>query len=388
MTKRRNVYGMDFTMERDTEGSRVFGTLAEVLGYGCYDEFENDTFKYIPFDYDIDGGDDETCRPLFIHKRTGFKMYWYKYPLRYAYCNIENMTSDFLKDIVEDCVKSLSIEQQTEYYNMIIFGKFKEYLGIPKYKVCDEPYRIEEFIRDREGKILEIVERNDNGIVLKRTTYKENGDEDIVIDYRESTYSYNEYEITKIGKIRKRYITSYNANGDYSNSEFVLDKRVILENKDGMEVSVETNYYGDGHERTSVMIDYNGSHDYTSIIDGVRETYIHDKDGILRQLIVTDTLGHKTVYNMDTVNHVDGTIYHFQNGNFIAKQKDVLGRIILNVNAEDTIKTIFDGVTNKVKTREYYTTLLDDNSEKELENITQTMQKLTKNSYYGQMSDK
>lgn len=382
---RRNVYGMDFTVERCTEGSEAFGTLAEVVEWEI---FENDTFKYIPFNYDIDGGDDETCRPLFIHKKTGFKMYWYKYPLRYAYCNIENLTSDFLKEIVEDCVKSLSEKHQTEYYDMVLYGKFRKYLNIPKCKITNEPYKIEEFIRDNKGNILEIVERNDNGIILKRTTYKENGDEDIVIDYKELTYSYNKYEITKIGKIRKRFITSFNANGDYSNSNFVLDKRVILENKDGMKVSVETNYYGDGFERTSVMIDYDGSHDYTSIIDGVRETYIHDKDGVLKQLISTDELGHKTIYNMDTVNHIDGTTYHFQNGNFIANKTDELGRTVLNINAEDTIKTIFDDESNTVRTREYYFTLLNNNTEKELESLTQNMKKISLSSFYGKMGNK
>lgn len=381
MTK-RNVYGMDFAVERGTKGASSFGTFAEVVEWEIS---ENDTFKYIPFDYNIDGGDDETCRPLFIHKKTGFKMYWYKYPLRYAYCNKENVTSDFLKEIVEDCVKSLPKEKQIEYYNMIVYGKFKAYLNSPVYKIDDEPFKTEEYIRDKDGDISTIIERNISGAILKRINVDKEGNEMEVFDYLERIYKYTEYETITTGVIGKRYMTVLKEDGNYNDSVFLLDKRVILENKNGMKIAVETDYFHNGKEldtETKVMIDYIGSNDYTSIVNGIRETYIHDKDGELKRLIRVDKQGHMESYDMDIVKHVDGTTYYFQDDNFIANKKDELGRVVMNVNAVETIKSIYDDRGN-VRTREYYTTLLKNEDEKRY--AEELLNRLSLNSNYGVM---
>lgn len=361
MTDRRNVYGMDYTIERSTVGSKCFGTLAEVLGYGCYDDYENDTFKYIPFDYDIDGGEDETCRPLFIHKKTGFKMYWYKYPLRYAYCNKENVDSKFLKYLVDDCVNSLPEEKQEEYNNIIIKSKFKEHLNSPVFKADSIPNKVEEYIRDADKSIKTIIERNSDNEVIRKINLDKDGIEIEVFDYLSKTYQKSEYETIATGKIIKMYKTSLKDNNDYSDSTFILDKRIILENKNGMKIKVETEYFyyssDDIDEETSVMIDYEGSSDYTNIKSGNRETYLHDGNKELVQLITTDIYGHMNIFDVDTVKETDGTVYHFANNTFIASKRDEYGRTIMNANGVEVILSTYDD-DNRVKTRTYYDTIL------------------------------
>ena len=43
----------------------------------------------------------------FHHKPSGFKIYWYKYALRGAYCNMDITDSQFV-DILYDCSNSLN----------------------------------------------------------------------------------------------------------------------------------------------------------------------------------------------------------------------------------------------------------------------------------------
>lgn len=52
----------------------------------------------------------ETCptmRPNFHHKPSGYKIKWYKYPLRDSYANKELNIKEFGK-IIDDCIKSLN----------------------------------------------------------------------------------------------------------------------------------------------------------------------------------------------------------------------------------------------------------------------------------------
>lgn len=63
--------------------------------------FENDVFKIEPFDYDA-----EYDQVNFFHKPSGYKMTWYKYPLRSADANMEITPEQFV-DILYDCTNSL-----------------------------------------------------------------------------------------------------------------------------------------------------------------------------------------------------------------------------------------------------------------------------------------
>lgn len=65
------------------------------------DSFENDTFIIRYYDWVNDNE-----KPNFEHKASGFKMYWYKYPLRSPEVNM-NITHEQFSDILYDCKNSL-----------------------------------------------------------------------------------------------------------------------------------------------------------------------------------------------------------------------------------------------------------------------------------------
>jgi len=48
--------------------------------------------------------------PNFIHKRSGLKIQWYKYPFRDAYSNVE-LTLETFSKIINECIKSLKEEK-------------------------------------------------------------------------------------------------------------------------------------------------------------------------------------------------------------------------------------------------------------------------------------
>lgn len=76
----------------------ILGDFYYDLDYG---NFENDTF-IIRF-YDWDNND----KPNFEHKASGFKMYWYKYPLRSPEVNM-NISHEEFSCILYDCLNSVN----------------------------------------------------------------------------------------------------------------------------------------------------------------------------------------------------------------------------------------------------------------------------------------
>lgn len=72
------------------------------LGFGWGDgDFSNDIFEFRAYSWD-----DKINDYHFYHKPSGFKIEWYKYPLRGANCNM-NITDSQFVDILYDCVNSL-----------------------------------------------------------------------------------------------------------------------------------------------------------------------------------------------------------------------------------------------------------------------------------------
>lgn len=72
-----------------------------------YDEiesigYENNTFEIKPYNWN----DDEENDWHFWHKPSGFKLQWYKYPLRSPMVNMEITHEQFL-DILRDCHNSV-----------------------------------------------------------------------------------------------------------------------------------------------------------------------------------------------------------------------------------------------------------------------------------------
>lgn len=87
-------------------GKRGFG-----LNDGRY--FENDIFEYKSYCW-FDDDDIERNEYHFYHKPSGFKIQWYKYALRGAYCNMDITDSQFI-DILYDCLNSLQIGSDVRF---------------------------------------------------------------------------------------------------------------------------------------------------------------------------------------------------------------------------------------------------------------------------------
>lgn len=67
-----------------------------------YTDFENETFILRPYDWN----EPDDPKPNFEHKPSGFKLWWYKYPLRSPKVNC-NITHYQFSCILYDCINSL-----------------------------------------------------------------------------------------------------------------------------------------------------------------------------------------------------------------------------------------------------------------------------------------
>ena len=69
-------------------------------------DYENDTFMVRSYDWGLDDEADKLNEYHFWHKPSGFKLQWYKYPLRDPYVNMDITHEQFL-DILRDCTNSI-----------------------------------------------------------------------------------------------------------------------------------------------------------------------------------------------------------------------------------------------------------------------------------------
>ena len=76
-----------------------------ILGNNGHD-YENDTFMVSSYDWGLDDEADKRNEYHFWHKPSGFKLQWYKYPLRDPYVNMDITHEQFL-DILRDCTNSI-----------------------------------------------------------------------------------------------------------------------------------------------------------------------------------------------------------------------------------------------------------------------------------------
>lgn len=74
---------------------------------------ENDTFYYKAEVEDHTWDDQGNYLPNFIYKPDGFRMCWYKYPLRSCYAN-RGITIDVFEKMIDACVKSLETQPLKE----------------------------------------------------------------------------------------------------------------------------------------------------------------------------------------------------------------------------------------------------------------------------------
>lgn len=73
------------------------------------DDYENEVFCIHSYDW----SDEDNNEWHFWHKPSGFKMYWYKYPLRSGECNMEISDAQFV-DILNDCHNSMQHEKRVK----------------------------------------------------------------------------------------------------------------------------------------------------------------------------------------------------------------------------------------------------------------------------------
>lgn len=86
-----------YKFEREVNQVLWFSVFDETFEFG----YENNTFKTKPYDWDNEENDYH-----FWHKPSGFKLQWYKYPLRSPMVNMEITHEQFLS-ILRDCHNSL-----------------------------------------------------------------------------------------------------------------------------------------------------------------------------------------------------------------------------------------------------------------------------------------
>ena len=77
----------------------------DILGNNGHD-YENDTFMVRSYDWGLDDEANKRNEYHFWHKPSGFKLQWYKYPLRDPYVNMDITHEQFL-DILRDCTNSI-----------------------------------------------------------------------------------------------------------------------------------------------------------------------------------------------------------------------------------------------------------------------------------------
>ena len=92
-----------YTFERAVNQILWYSVFDDSTPYGTDgNNFESDTFKVKCYNWNNEDDNDYH----FWHKPSGFKLCWYKYPLRSPMANMEITHEQFL-DILRDCHNSL-----------------------------------------------------------------------------------------------------------------------------------------------------------------------------------------------------------------------------------------------------------------------------------------
>ena len=93
----------DIRMERQVN-QILWGEIMGDLGHNWDRTYANDTFEVRAYDWA--DADDDSNAWHFWHKPSGFKLEWYKYPLRSPYANMDITHEQFL-NILYDCHNSM-----------------------------------------------------------------------------------------------------------------------------------------------------------------------------------------------------------------------------------------------------------------------------------------
>lgn len=107
-------YNIMFDMERKVNQILWEHIMGE-LGCSWDKTYENDTFIVKAYDWsDVENANDWH----FWHKPSGFKLQWYKYPLRGVMCNMK-ITHEQFADILYDCHNSMEEGKSVKWLHEI-----------------------------------------------------------------------------------------------------------------------------------------------------------------------------------------------------------------------------------------------------------------------------
>ena len=111
MNENANEEYFDFKREVNQEiFYYILGNVYEEMERTSF-SMDNDTFYMQMYNW----LDEEDNTPNFYHKPSGFKLWWYKYPLRGVRSNM-SLTSEQFRNILYDCRNSLSNYSKYEIY--------------------------------------------------------------------------------------------------------------------------------------------------------------------------------------------------------------------------------------------------------------------------------
>lgn len=108
-------YDTMFDMER-TVNQILWEHIMGDLGFDWDNTYRNDVFVVKAYDWKDDKENANAWH--FWHKPSGFKLQWYKYPLRGVMCNMK-ITHEQFADILYDCRNSMEEEKSVRQLHEI-----------------------------------------------------------------------------------------------------------------------------------------------------------------------------------------------------------------------------------------------------------------------------
>lgn len=93
---------MRVSFERQVNQDLFIYIMSKIVDFDNFEEIQNSTFELRPYDWN----EPKFPKPNFYHKPSGFKLWFYKYPLRSPEVNF-NISHYEFSCILYDCVNSV-----------------------------------------------------------------------------------------------------------------------------------------------------------------------------------------------------------------------------------------------------------------------------------------
>lgn len=90
------------SFERQVNQDLFYYIMGKIIDFNNFEEYTNSTFEIRPYYWN----EPDDPKPNFYHKASGFKLWFYKYPLRSPEVNFD-LTHYQFSCILYDCVNSV-----------------------------------------------------------------------------------------------------------------------------------------------------------------------------------------------------------------------------------------------------------------------------------------